>query len=146
MREITHIVIHCSSTPAIMDIGREQIREWHLERGWLDIGYHWVVRRSGVLEMGRDLDGDGYVMEEVGAHVSGHNQHSLSVCWVGGYAGIDNRTDAQKTTMASLVMLLKEVFPKAKILGHRDFPGVAKLCPSFEVSSWLTELKKNHER
>ena len=38
MREINSIVFHVSETPENMDIGVEEIREWHLERGFDDIG------------------------------------------------------------------------------------------------------------
>ena len=49
------IVIHCSATPEDMDIGVEKIKHWHtVDNGWDDIGYHYVVRRSGELETGRE--------------------------------------------------------------------------------------------
>ena len=51
------VVIHCADTPEDMDIGAEKIREWHTkERGWDDIGYHWVIRRDGTLDPGRPID------------------------------------------------------------------------------------------
>ena len=38
-----------------MDIGAEKIKEWHTKgNGWSDIGYHWVIRRDGTLDKGRD--------------------------------------------------------------------------------------------
>jgi len=115
-----------------MDIGADTIRRWHVEdNGWSDIGYHFVVRRNGTIERGRD-------METVGAHVAGHNKHSIGVCWVGGYQGIDNRTKEQKTSMATLIYLLKKMFPDADVLGHRDFHGVAKSCPSYNVKTELS--------
>ena len=56
---------------------------------------------------------------------------------------VDNRTPQQKATMERLVRELKLKFPSARILGHRDFPGVKKACPSFDVSSWLKEIGIN---
>ena len=54
------VVIHCADTPEDMDIGAEKIREWHTkERGWDDIGYHWVIRRDGTLDPGRPLEMQG---------------------------------------------------------------------------------------
>jgi hypothetical protein len=53
MREIEHIVVHCADTYADMNIGVEQIRKWHLKRGWNDVGYHYVIRRNGQIELGR---------------------------------------------------------------------------------------------
>ena len=46
------IVIHCASTPASMDIGVKEIKKWHVEDNkWDDIGYHYVIRRDGTLEI-----------------------------------------------------------------------------------------------
>ena len=39
--------------------------------------------------------------------------------------------------MFDIIVALTERYPKAQVLGHRDFPGVAKACPSFDVKTWL---------
>lgn len=140
MRDIRYIVIHCADTKPEMEVDAARIKRWHLKRGWSDIGYHFVIKRNGVIEQGRDRDNDGDVLEEVGAHVRGYNSNSIAICWVGGYGGLDNRTQEQLTSMETLVKLLHEVYPKAVILGHRDFPNVAKNCPSFDVACWLEEI------
>ena len=127
MRKINQIVIHCSDTPASMDIGAITIRKWHTkERGWSDIGYHFVIRRNGTIENGRAI-------ETIGAHVGGHNINSIGVCWVGGKDGIDNRTNEQKESLFLLLSGLIDKFPNSEILGHRDFEGVKKYCPSFDA-------------
>ena len=82
MRQIDHIIVHCSYTPPSMDIGAETIREWHTlpkpkGRGWSDIGYHWVIRRNGTVEAGRSE-------ERAGAHAKGYNQDSIGICLIGG--------------------------------------------------------------
>jgi hypothetical protein len=72
------IVLHCSATRASqVNIGAKDIRRWHKDKGWADIGYHYVIKRDGTLEKGRALDA-------VGAHVEGHNSDSVGVCLVGG--------------------------------------------------------------
>ena len=68
--------MHCSDTPPGMNIGAAEIREWHLERDFIDIGYHWVIPRDGSLEQGRPAD-------TVGAHTFGYNSTSVGVCLVG---------------------------------------------------------------
>ena len=55
MRQITEIIIHCSYTPASMDTSVDEIRQWHKARGWRDIGYHYVIRRSGHVDLGRPI-------------------------------------------------------------------------------------------
>ena len=138
MREINNIVIHCSATPEGKDYTVEQIRQWHLDRGWRDIGYHTIVYRDGTVHQGRSD-------EQIGAGVRGHNKDSIHICYIGGveskkvngkWKAKDTRTDEQKEALIDMCNYYKNLHPKAKILGHRDFEGVTKACPSFDA---LTE-------
>lgn len=134
VREYTDlIVVHCAATKPDMDIGAAEIRVWHLERGFDDIGYHYVIRRDGTREAGRPL-------RYVGAHVSGSNHRSVGVCLVG---GLDedgtpdmNFTRRQMRTLEETLTDLEFRYPSAQIIGHRDVPGVTKACPCFDVASW----------
>ena len=129
IRKIDTIVIHCSDTPPGMDIGAIDIRRWHIqERGWSDIGYHFVVKLDGTVQPGRPVG-------RVGAHVAGHNKHSIGICYVGGADCTDTRTDAQKYALRHLVDELKIKFNVTRVMGHRDFEGVDKCCPSFDAKS-----------
>lgn len=126
------IVVHCSATPPGMDIGANEIRRWHLARGWDDIGYHHVIRRSGHIEPGRP--------EHLpGAHAYGHNPRSIGVCLIGG-TDRDGRPDSNFTRhqFAALCRLtddLKRRYPAARALGHRDVSR--KACPGFDVAAFL---------
>ena len=126
------IVIHCAATKPGMDIGVDEIREWHQARGFRDVGYHFVIRRDGTLEKGRGL-------YEVGAHEPKVNRSSVAVCLVGGVDDNmqpeDNFTEAQDVALLDLLEELCSIFPQARIAGHRDFAN--KACPSFDVQSWL---------
>lgn len=128
------LVVHCSATKPTQDVGASEIRRWHLERGWSDIGYHQVIRRNGVVELGRSLT-------EVGAHVKGYNRVSVGVCLVGGIDvhgnPADNFTAAQYESLETTLDYWKLIYPHAVIQGHRDFPGVSKSCPCFDVKAWL---------
>jgi N-acetyl-anhydromuramyl-L-alanine amidase AmpD len=128
------IAIHCSATQGKSDVGVTEIKRWHRERGFLDIGYHFVIRRNGVVEIGRH-------QEAVGAHVEGFNSTSVAICMVGGVDSKmkpeDNFTKDQYAALLILVKKLKADYPKAVVLGHRDFPKVAKACPSFSVPEWV---------
>ena len=136
-RRIDYIVVHCTATPEGQAKTVEQIRAEHKKQGWSDIGYHYVVTLDGRVQLGRDVDISG-------SHVSGYNSHSIGVVYVGGLEnrpGVpykelkakDTRTQAQKAALLSLLLDLRKLYPTAKILGHRDFPGVAKDCPSFNA-------------
>lgn len=133
-RRITHCVVHCAATRPTQDIGALEIRDWHVrQNGWRDIGYHWVIRRNGLIEPGRD---EGIA----GAHVAGHNAHSIGICLVGGLDQAGKPApDYAAGQLAALTGLLKRItvlHPGVEILGHRDFAGVAKACPSFDVRHW----------
>lgn len=143
MREITQIIIHCSATPPYRDIGADEIREWHIkDNGWVDIGYHYVIRRDGSIDPGRDLDGDGEVDDEVGAHAYGFNRNSIGICLIGGVDSnkmpIANYTSHQYASLHELHEELLEKHPTiTSTVGHRDLPSAMKPCPCFDVREFF---------
>ena len=77
-RDTTALVVHCSATTPTQDIGAVEIRKWHIEeRGWTDIGYHYVIRRTGAVETGRPGT-------DVGAHVAGSMRSRTGGCFANG--------------------------------------------------------------
>lgn len=132
-----YLVPHCSATPPKLDIGVNEIRGWHVAKGWSDIGYHFVIRRNGAVEPGRPED-------RVGSHVKNHNANTLGICLVGGVDAKqrpqNNFTPAQWASLQTLLMRLTARYPGAKILGHRDFPNVHKACPCFDAIKWASGL------
>lgn len=134
-RNIEKIILHCSATPPGRDIGAEEIRAWHKGRGWADIGYHYVIRRDGSLEPGREE-------QIIGAHTRGFNHGSIGICLVGGTstegAAQYNFTDAQMVTVRALTLDLLARYEGAGVHGHKEFSG--KACPTFDVSVWAEGL------
>ena len=130
---VRFIAVHCSATSPKVKVNAAVIDRWHRERGFRKIGYHFVINRDGSVEKGRD-------QYEIGAHVEGWNAVSVGVCLVGGVDEKnnpqDNFTNAQCTALERVVKRLLNVFPKAVVQGHRDFPNVRKACPSFDVKAW----------
>lgn len=137
-RKTAFIVVHCSATPPTMDIGLFEIRQWHVAKGWYDVGYHYIIRRDGSVEVGRPH----YAM---GAHVRGHNQESLGICLVGGINNTkdktpeDNFTAAQQDSLLELLDMVSETYPTAEIVGHRDLDK-GKACPSFDIHNFIKEF------
>ena len=76
------VTLHCTDTSDEMDYTAANIDAWHKQRGWDKIGYHYVIRKDGMIEKGRN----DY---EVGAHVKSHNMVdgniNLGIVWVGRY-------------------------------------------------------------
>jgi len=142
MRNITKIVIHCAYTRPDMDVGAAEIRRWHVDpppkgNGWADIGYHFVIRRDGTLEIGRPL-------ARAGAHVTNHNANSIGICLVGGMrqdgrGAESNYTQKQWDALEGLVKDLVQRFPNARVLGHSDLANRA--CPVFDVAAWWADLR-----
>ena len=130
-RMINEIIVHCTATPEGRECSVAEIRQWHKNRGFSDIGYHYVIHLDGSMEPGRDVDISG-------AHCTGHNAHSIGVCYVGGVSKNgtmpkDTRTTAQKETLLALLRDLRMLYPRATIRGHRDFAN--KACPSFDATA-----------
>ena len=143
MREINQIVIHCSATEQWRNVSVDEIKHWHLNRGFNDIGYHYVIDINGIVHEGRNVS-------IAGAHAKGYNDNSIGICYVGGLARVimepmDTRNPKQKDALLNLVTTLKNIFPIKRIDGHRDLSvdlngdGVVspsewmKSCPCFDV-------------
>lgn len=129
MRQINKIIIHCSATPEGKNIGATTIRGWHKERGFNDIGYHFVIRLDGTIEQGRPI-------EQIGAHCQGYNRNSIGICYIGGLSQKrqpkDTRTLAQRQAIKQLIHELQVQFPAATIHGHNEFAN--KACPCFDIN------------
>ena len=138
MPKINKIIVHCSDSSFGSS---DDIRNWHKERGWRDIGYHFVIPNGnlgqglridsmdGSIETGRTLDGDNKLFKnEVGAHAYGFNSDSIGVCLI----GTDRYTDKQMLSLKLLLsdLMLQFSINKENILGHRELKGVAKTCPT----------------
>ena len=135
-RNIKELIVHCSATPEGKDYSVDTIRQWHLQRGFSDIGYHYVIYRDGSIHIGRDES-------IIGAHCTGHNTNSIGICYIGGCAsdGItpkDTRTEAQKNSLLKLLSELKKKYPKAVIHSHKDYAN--KACPSFDATKEYSSL------
>lgn len=136
-RKINGIILHCSATREGQDFTTNTIKKWHLERGFSDIGYHYVIYRDGSVNLGRDIDLSG-------AHTSGYNSKTIGICYIGGcdqnLKSKDTRTEAQKKTLIELVNQLMDMYnltPK-DVYGHYQFAN--KSCPSFKIEPFRDSL------
>lgn len=133
-RTIKFIAIHTTDSPDRLDhIGAADIDRWHKEQGWRGNGYNYVCKRNGAVELGRDVD-------EVPAHIVGHNKNSIAVVWV----GRDRPTYDQRQSMWELVLELLELYdlPVSAVKGHCEVaPESGKKCPSINMDTFREELK-----
>jgi N-acetyl-anhydromuramyl-L-alanine amidase AmpD len=144
VRPITTIIIHCTATRPDWRAGQgiaekvAEVRRWHLERGFNDIGYHYLIDRDGQVMVGREL-------ARIGAHVKGHNTGSIGIALFGGHGAAesdrfaDNFTPEQADALETLLDHLREEFNVRTISGHNEY--AAKACPGFRVRDWLDSRK-----
>jgi N-acetylmuramoyl-L-alanine amidase len=114
------------------------IRKIHVnQNGWKDVGYHYIIKRDGLIDHGRPV-------KQIGCHCKGHNRYSIGICLIGGMSedGVpeDNFTEAQIDRLRKVEHDLRFQFIDIKkTTGHSEYSN--KACPCFDVTKKL----ENHE-
>lgn len=148
MRNIKYIFVHCTASQQTATV--QQILKEFTQRGWRIPGYHYIVDPKGMLTqlVAEDRASNG---------VKGYNAESINVAYIGGIDSkkkpIDNRTPEQKKTLLAILTRLKQKYPNAIIMGHRDISpdknhnGIVdpweriKDCPCFDAKTEYANLK-----
>ena len=148
MRNIKNIFVHCTASQQTATV--QQILKEFTQRGWRIPGYHYIVDPKGMLTQ--------LVAEDrISNGVKGYNAESINVAYIGGIdskkKAIDNRTPEQKKTLLNILTRLKQKYPNAIIMGHRDISpdknhnGIVdpweriKECPCFDAKTEYENLK-----
>lgn len=132
MRNIKYIFVHCTAGPQTQTVEAIQ-NYWKTVNKWKSPGYHYIIKPNGeivqLLDESKPSNG-----------VAGYNSVSINVCYIGGVdkqgRSVDNRTDAQKSSLLKILKELKQRYPNATIMGHREIWGNnpknwKKMCPCF---------------
>lgn len=141
MRKIERIFVHCTAGNQ-RQTKDDLLREFKA-KGWSAPGYHYVVFPDGRVDS---------LLEEakVSNGVQGFNSTAINIAYVGGIdskgKAIDNRTQAQKDALYTTLMYLKQQYPNAHIMGHRDIWGKnpskwKKQCPCFDAEAEYAEIE-----
>jgi hypothetical protein len=134
---LDHLVLHHTAYPsdrigtsiAAQSRHVREIERWHLDRGFLAIGYHFVISPTGLIFRCRPVD-------RMGAHVKGHNRGTVGICLMGDF-------EQERPTVAALAALAAvrtKLIPGATtrpLLGHRDHSGQATMCPGRFLAAYL---------
>lgn len=135
-------------------ITTNQIRAWHMQRGWRDIGYHRVIVHPALyahkyeeddihpgtlIKLGRALNNNLEVESmEIPAAIKGHNTGTLMICVV---AGPDMPPhQLQLEALKENVDIFRERYdiPRENVFGHNEFLGhKANRCPGPDIGMWL---------
>lgn len=110
------IILHHSASSVA---SAEQIHSWHLGNGWEGAGYHFLVRKNGLIYRLRPEN-------KIGAHASGSNYNSLGICFEGNFE-VEQMSDVQVQSGKELVAYLKNKYGINKVQGHRDVNSTS--CP-----------------
>ena len=143
-RDITEVVVHWSATYLNQDIGADEIHEWHTQRGFSGIGYHYVIRKDGRIQRGRPID-------RTGAHAkdNGHNNFSIGLCLVGGYNCMTGTPNSEKHVSGASINAdqidsfdefmdaFYTAFPGGQAWGHVDVDNKGKVDPGFDVQEYV---------
>jgi N-acetyl-anhydromuramyl-L-alanine amidase AmpD len=145
-----YIVWHTAADPrdnGNRDTTAAEIRTWHLARGWSDIGYHFVIRKNGTVEKGRNESLPG-------SHVRGLNNQSLGICF-SGHGDMQPLTPEQMEAGIKLTINLMRKYdiPVANVIGHREINELikagklekefktSKSCPGNKVNMQIIRAK-----
>lgn len=135
-RKINLIVIHCSATREDRNFTEYDLETCHRRRGFNGTGYHYYIRKNGAVIATR-------VIERIGAHAKGFNEHSIGICYEGGLDSRgqpkDTRTVMQKHAMEELINSLLAQFPRCRVCGHRDLSLDKNGNGEIEPEEWIKE-------
>jgi hypothetical protein len=113
----------------------DQIRRAHRDRGWGDIGYHFVIDRAGRVWEGRQLNWQG-------AHVKDRNEGNIGICCLGNF---DEQTPSSQQLAAlkrHLAMLMKSYrVPVKRIYTHQEWPGAQTACPGRSLEAFMKSVR-----
>ena len=132
MKDIRYLVFHHSASG--LNTTCAEIREWHLDKGWKDIGYSYVIESTGKLRVGRGLR----------THLAAnppHNQDSIAVCIVG-----DNCCEGHEWTQASintaqrLTSAITLLIPSIEVTTHREIGSTKTACPGMSREELIKTL------
>ncbi len=140
MRQIKRIFVHCTAGSQKQSL--DDLKAEFRRKGWANPGYHYVITSNGGVHQLLSLD-------KVSNGVQGYNSTAINVAYMGGIDAngkpVDNRTPAQKDALTLLLHKLKQQFPAAQIMGHRDIWGTdskkwKKWCPCFNALDEYKDL------
>lgn len=137
--DTSRIVIHHTGNPTDDDLSAEQLHRSHQNLGWAGVGYHFIVRKDGSIELGRPV-------ECVGAHAEGFNYCSIGIHICGNF-DLAEPTEAQINALPMLIADICDAYGLIAsadiVVGHRDLMATA--CPGNNLYRQLDTIRRNAE-
>lgn len=138
---IHHDGLDSPMTETSMDASAARI-EWircgHRGRGFSDIGYHYIIDRSGRVWEGRN-------MRWQGAHVSKHNEQNIGILVMGNF---DIQKPSQQQLDGTRVQIRKLLaqykLSRGRVLTHREWAGAKTACPGKHLQAAVDEARRKN--
>jgi murein L,D-transpeptidase YcbB/YkuD len=134
VRAVSRVFIHCSASNNPAHDNVATMRRWHKQKGWSDVGYHFFIRKDGMLEEGRSL-------ERTPAAQANHNTGTIAICC----HGLDKAkfTEAQFDTLRTLCGDI-DIAYGGEVTFHGHCEVSAKSCPVFDYRAVLSLDAEGH--
>jgi len=126
-RRIDRVFIHCTASDIDAHDSVEVIRKWHMDKGWSDIGYHFLIHKNGKISNGRNI-------ENSPAAQHGHNRHTIAICLHG--LRKENFSPKQYESLKQLCSKINKVYLRqVSFHGHCEVSN--KSCPVINYKAIL---------
>jgi len=138
------IVVHHSATPAGSAL---QFDRSHRQKGWDELGYHFVIGNGTGSADGQVEVGSRWTKQKWGAHTktpdNQYNDFGIGICLVGDF-DVDRPTAAQMQALARLVAYLMKTYhiPEDRVIGHSDAKPTH--CPGAHVN--MADIRQRASR
>ncbi len=118
--------VHCTDSRNGASVPFAVVEQWHKDRGFAKIGYHFLIQPDGEIQNGRPLN-------ENGAHVLGGNYGNVGICLV----GKDKFTKAQFDKLLYVLESLRQTYniKPWEVYCHSQFESAikqGKTCPNIK--------------
>lgn len=138
-----YIVVHHSAT--VRGNAASFDRMHRQERGWDELGYHFVIDNGNGGPDGRIEVGSRWTKQKWGAHTGGtpdneYNNHGIGICLVGDFS----HRMPSRAQIAALERLVAHLAKKynidpSNVIGHREAPNSKTGCPGGSFLKWVAQ-------
>ncbi len=142
MRGVNRITVHHEGWTAVWfsDYAStaariESDRRTHVaDRGWGDIGYHYIIDRAGRVWEGRNIAYQG-------AHVKGNNENNLGVMLLGNFDYQEPTSPQQEALRQTLSALMRQHrIPVSRVYTHQEIQPTR--CPGKLLQPRLVSMRR----
>jgi N-acetyl-anhydromuramyl-L-alanine amidase AmpD len=131
------IVIHHSASS--IDTRINDVHHWHQSRGWIGIGYHYLIYNNGDIYIGRPEWAVGAHAFQDAAHEA--NSNGIAICLIGNFE-YQKPSEAQIIKLITLIRNIWERYPDLPVIGHKDLMATACPGPKFPWPDLYAKLQK----